>query len=76
MSLLSKTHRPCGDCPWRKDAKVGYWHRDHFVYLVENCQGDGLGQMGCRKQDGNICAGWAAVVGYDAIAPGNTGWSL
>lgn len=63
----AKQHRPCGDCPWRKDATLGHWHRDHFVNIATECRGDGLHTMGCHKGGGRICAGWAAVEGFDAV---------
>lgn len=70
------THRPCGDtpgtpaCPWRKDAPPGYWDRSHFENIARECRGDGMTTMLCHKSTKErpiICAGWAAVVGFDSI---------
>lgn len=63
-------HRPCGDCPWRKDAPPKYWHPDHFSSIERHCQHDGVRIMLCHKSTAaqqHVCAGWAAVVGFDAI---------
>lgn len=64
-------HRPCGNCPWRKDAPREYWHPDHFKSIAVTCQGDGISTMLCHKSPQMpkpiLCAGWAAVVGMNSI---------
>ena len=69
---MSATKRsPCADCPWRKDAPVGFWHKSNFNKLWKNCQDDGLRLMLCHKsrksRKKQICAGYAIVLGYESI---------
>lgn len=70
--LLSRVtrmkHRPCKDCPWRRDAPPEYWDPEHFVRIAETCRNDGWHIMLCHKssptqEPGVVCAGWAAVEG-------------
>lgn len=70
MTSHDRVHRPCANCPWRKDAPVNYWHPDHFRSIATTCRNDGLHMMQCHKttkETLRICAGWAAVEGFDAI---------
>ena len=63
-------HRPCKDCPWRRDAPTFHWHPRHFLSISKTCRGAGLQQMACHKSTGDepfLCAGWAAVEGMNAI---------
>ena len=71
----TKLRRPCTSCPWRVDAKRGYWDPQHFVDIFRNCQDDGLHVMLCHKagklpvteRDEVPCQGWIRVMGFDAI---------
>lgn len=45
----SKLRRPCESCPWRVDAKRGYWDPTHFEEIWRNCQDDGMHVMLCHK---------------------------
>ena len=62
--------RPCGNCPWRKDAPREYWDPEHFQEIAVNCRDDGHHSMACHKTTKErllVCAGWLGVVGYDSI---------
>lgn len=62
--------RPCGDCPWRKDAPREHWHPDHFREIATHCRDDGQHAMGCHKstpERPRTCAGWLGVIGYESI---------
>lgn len=64
------TIRPCGNCPWRKDAPRGYWHPEHFRAIARECRDDGTHTMGCHKSTPErqmVCAGWLGVIGYESI---------
>jgi hypothetical protein len=74
MNERERCRRPCGNCPWRKDAPREYWDAEHFREIWRNCQDDGLHQMACHKSRPDapaarqiICQGWVRVMGYDAI---------
>ncbi len=62
---------PCNDCPWRKDAPLGYWHPKHFRDVWFNCQDDGLHLMLCHKSKVAkrpiICAGYALIIKFNSI---------
>ncbi len=58
--LLTQKH-PCGNCPYRKDAPLALWAKDHFEDLLEN-EKDIVGKVyGCHKQNGSVCVGWAIL---------------
>lgn len=62
-------HRPCGDCPWRKDAPRGVWSKERWRSLAATCRGDGMAIFACHNtppENPAICAGWAAVEGDGA----------
>lgn len=62
--------RPCGNCPWRKDAPREYWDPEHFREIAVNCRDDGHHSMACHKTTKDrrlVCAGWLGVIGYDSI---------
>ena len=64
-------HRPCKNCPWRRDATPEYWDPQHHRQIARNCRGDGISIMLCHNsklpERKIICAGWAAVEGFNAI---------
>lgn len=68
---MSACHRPCGNCPWRTDAPRSYWDPQHFADIALGCRDDGIDVMLCHKSpklpERIVCAGWAAVMGFDAI---------
>lgn len=66
--------KPCKNCPWRRDAKTGYWAPEHFQRIWINCQDDGARLMLCHKSTAQqvsaselICQGWIRVVKQNAI---------
>lgn len=59
--------RPCGNCPWRRDAPREFWDPTHFEEIAVSCRDDGRAVMGCHKGGGKACAGWLGVIGYEAI---------
>jgi uncharacterized protein DUF6283 len=67
--------KPCDNCPWRRDAPVGYWDPQHFQEIWRNCQDDGANLMLCHKamklpapeRPRLICQGWVRVIGLNAI---------
>lgn len=59
--------RPCGNCPWRRDAPREFWDPSHFQAIAVQCRDDGISVMGCHKGGGRVCAGWLGVVGYESI---------
>lgn len=59
--MLTDIREPCPSCPYRKDAKLAKWHRNHFQDLLE--QNHIFGAMyGChgtaKKETPSFCAGW------------------
>jgi hypothetical protein len=67
---VSTKHRPCGNCPWRKDAPVGTWTAERFQTLAQGCQHNGWDVFACHKSAEDapfVCAGFAAVIGFDSI---------
>ena len=54
---------PCASCPYRRDAKLGFWDAREFVRLLET-ERDLMGSVyGCHQdnkkaQDVRACAGW------------------
>ncbi len=48
MSGHERCRKPCGNCPWRKDAPAEYGDPDHFREIWINCQDDGLHTMLCH----------------------------
>ena len=58
------TKTPCKSCPYRKDAKLGFWHAQEFIDLLHNDEDGGFtaplyGCHGSAKQaEPSICAGW------------------
>lgn len=64
--ILPKNHSPCKSCPYRLDAKLGFWHPDHFFKLLqEDARHDGGSVYGCHEDgkkepsERRLCAGWA-----------------
>lgn len=49
---------PCSSCPYRMDAPLAHWSKDHFQQLLEEDK-DILGKIyGCHQKDGKLCTGW------------------
>ncbi len=56
--MLKIITKPCGNCPYRKDATVAHWHEEEFKKVLEAEQ-DYLGRIfKCHKNNGCVCAGW------------------
>lgn len=61
MTILGPAARPCGSCPYRRDAPSGLWHRDEYAKLPAYDAPTGYQPAGvflCHQQDGHMCAGW------------------
>lgn len=59
------TRKPCGSCPYRKDAPLGLWHPENLDRLAES-EAEQFGALyGChatiRAEDPSVCAGWLLV---------------
>ncbi|HEU4544519.1 MAG TPA: DUF6283 family protein [Jiangellaceae bacterium] len=76
MNKLARVHRPCDECPWRKDTAPGMFPACRYDALRETagaagCEAHmGAPMFACHKSpDGaeRACAGWLAVVGYDHL---------
>jgi Family of unknown function (DUF6283) len=72
-----RVHRPCDECPWRRDADPGRFPACRYEALAATAGGPGaeapLGapMFACHKTpDGaaRACASWLAVVGAEHIA--------
>jgi hypothetical protein len=60
--------KPCGQCPFRKDAPKGVWHEDHYEMLRGLCSNHDVMSSGSyrtfachgtrNKKDNAVCAGW------------------
>lgn len=61
--LAFDLHEPCASCPYRRDARLAYWHEEEFHRLVLN---DGDPIMGAlyachgtrRVEKKSVCGGW------------------
>jgi hypothetical protein len=53
--------RPCGSCPYRRDAPSGLWHPTEYaklpLYDLETYD-QPQAAFFCHQQDGHLCAGW------------------
>lgn len=62
--LLLPAARPCGSCPYRCDVPSGVWAEDEYGRLPEydvETWAQPRAVFMCHRQDGRLCAGWAAV---------------
>lgn len=64
--------RPCGSCPYRKDAPSGLWHPSEYAQLpkydLETFE-QPQAVFFCHQQTGHVCGGWAGCHDMDeAIA--------
>lgn len=50
--------KPCGNCPYRKDAPLRLWHRDEFKKVLDSEASPFGSVFGCHKQNGELCIGW------------------
>ena len=57
--------QPCNSCPYRKDAKLGFWHKEHFLTLLANNRNEMHGALYMCHEDGKkpeeergFCIGW------------------
>lgn len=58
MNKLFSNNKPCGTCPYRKDAPRRLWARDEFEDLLAN-ENSELGTVYlCHKKNGCVCVGW------------------
>ena len=67
MSTTYDRREPCANCPFRKDAKLAYWHPAEYLMLgrIERTEGElGDKTFGCHKdkalprEDVEVCIGW------------------
>lgn len=50
--------KPCANCPYRVDAPLQHWNKDHFKDLL-NSESDFIGKSYlCHKNNGSACIGW------------------
>jgi hypothetical protein len=68
--------KPCPSCPWRVGVvgarDIPGWSPELAAGLAETCRDDGLSVMAChgtREGAEAPCAGYLAVIGYDAVGP-------
>lgn len=57
------TKQPCESCPYRRDAKLEFWHPDHFKKLLQDDRNPVTGPIyGChatrKREVPSVCAGW------------------
>ena len=76
LEPIRRVHRPCSECPWRRDSPVGQFPACRYEALRDTSGGPGveapLGSplFACHKTpDGQerACAGWLAVAGVDHL---------
>lgn len=61
MKYNLKMKKPCGNCPYRKDAPLALWDKSHFEKLLADDK-DILGSIYmCHKKNGCVCVGWAIL---------------
>lgn len=58
MCNYFKPTQPCGYCPYRKDAPLALWHKDHFADLLANDKLQFSPLYNCHKNNGTVCVGW------------------
>lgn len=66
MDWTDESHRsPCAKCPYRKDAPLRLWHRDHFRKLLRDDENEVGGPLyGCHndgkrpREEVRPCVGW------------------
>lgn len=66
--MKAERRKPCPNCPFRKDAKLAYWHPTMYLMLqrIEKTEHDleGMRTFGCHKdrhgprEDIEPCVGW------------------
>jgi hypothetical protein len=76
VSDFPRVHRPCDECPWRRDAPAGRFAACRYDALRETAGAPGREAglqapiFACHKTaDGQdrACASWLAVVGVDHL---------
>ncbi len=54
-----KCKSPCKNCPYRVDAPLQLWHKDHYIELMANDKDELHGKVyKCHKNNGSVCIGW------------------
>lgn len=67
--MKCERRKPCGNCPFRKQATLAHWHPNEYIMLkdMQRKEGDfepGRGVFGCHKDsekkpaDREMCIGW------------------
>jgi hypothetical protein len=73
---MPRVHRPCSDCPWRRDAEPGHFSADRYEALRSTVrQGDHQPMPGdplfaCHATPEGLerpCASWLAIEGSEHI---------
>jgi hypothetical protein len=55
---LFEATKPCGNCPYRKDAPLKLWHPEEYVKLLDS-ENQQFGTLYmCHKKNGSCCVGW------------------
>jgi hypothetical protein len=65
MNPLNTPKSPCKSCPYRKDAPLGHWDKEHFLSVI-NSNNDPLNgcMFACHNhvkmdpKERGLCAGW------------------
>lgn len=58
MSCFFKGKSPCKDCPYRVDAPLQKWDKQHFKDLLDNDRSMMGSLYLCHKNNGTACKGW------------------
>lgn len=62
MNINFKCKSPCKNCPYRIDAPLQLWHKEHYVELMTNDADVLNGKMYlCHKNHGGVCVGWLII---------------
>lgn len=55
---LFEATKPCGNCPYRKDAPLKLWHKEEFQKLLASENQEFGAVYKCHKNNGSVCVGW------------------
>ena len=70
-AFLRRVHRPCAECPWRRDTEPGQFPACRYDALRSTARQEfGAPMFACHKSPEGAeraCAGWLVVVGPNHI---------
>ena len=55
---LFEATKPCGNCPYRKDAPLKLWDKYEFEKLLQTENQQFGSVYKCHKDNGGVCVGW------------------